>query len=109
MLQLPHFTEKECAKIRKKAKSLAELREMAKEERSTVLEKFAEFDENKRADVETIMNIVPKVVKFECEIFCGRRVSFTDIVVFCRRPSGEQCRGCRRNEKATKTTAHIGR
>ena len=69
LLQLPHFTEKECAKIRKKAKSLAELREMAKEERSTVLEKFAEFDENKRADVETIMNIVPKVVKFECEIF----------------------------------------
>jgi len=69
LLQLPHFTEKECAKIRKKAKSLAELREMAKEERAAVLEKFAEFDENKRADVETIMNIVPKVVKFECEIF----------------------------------------
>ena len=69
LLQLPHFTEKECAKIRKKAKSLAELREMPKEERSAALEKFAEFDENKRADVETIMNIIPKVVKFECEIF----------------------------------------
>ena len=49
LLQLPHFTEKECAKIRKKAKSLAELREMPKEERSAALEKFAEFDENKRA------------------------------------------------------------
>ena len=69
LMQLPHFTQAECQKVRKKVKSLQEFMDLDEATKANVLEKFAEFDENKRADVDTLLSIIPRVVKFECEIF----------------------------------------
>lgn len=81
-LQLPHFSETIVKKIiRKKVRSLQELRDMTLEERAEMLTKTAGFSPTEVEDVEVVLDMMPSIaVEIICETEGEEGIQEGDIV-----------------------------